>query len=801
RLSLRFRSKLRRALQRDPGSSDDEGKGSFNKRRKVTESSEEIERRLESLICRVGEKSSSSLESNLEGLATVLEADLPNFKSQILQILVLCSYQLPEKCSIYTTLVGLLNVRNYNCGGEFVEMMLRELKRLISTNQFDYARYMVQFLSDLVNCNLVTPTSLISLYNIFISVTRQDSLQSRKDWYVYAVLSSLPWAGSALSEKHSVEVATLFDNIRKYIVRRDKSHQEFLRVWSTDDPHPQEEYLDCLFAQVCKLREDGWIEDVIIRPYRAFPVLANALQHDLPDFVVPPYIAEASLYPIPQVIFRMFDYTDCPEGPLIPGNHAIERWLIEEQLRNTVRHFKELIKKRRCADQTSSGFSWPREKRFPLNHNDFPVYPMVMYTAVFIELCKLQPSMIPQVLAIASDMLYERLDTMNITCTDRFVNWFSQHLSNFQFRWSWDDWSDCLSCDPASPKPKFIKEVLEKSMRLSYHKRICDAVPQDFAALVPVEPKIEFKYDFKLGPDHSQEERAAYNASQRVITAIKTKCKEDELIIMLEDIHQEESNIDGSTFSLPRLEVFLQSLLFLAQKSFSHSFSAIFKFHKVLKWAGDGEEGKVAILGITKDVWKNHPQMMGVLVDKMIRMQVVDCASVAKWIFSPNMADDFTRLYVWEIMHSTIRKMNKHVIKIEAELGEMRSKAQVSEKKSEDEEDDLMNTYNIFAPNQDDLQRMQDQLETANGEQKKLFLIIFQRFIMILSDHLVRCDAGHTNFNTPWYRNAIQRLQEIFLLHKDTVKKYMSTMENLLFTMDLDTRILSVFKQFLSVAN
>lgn len=37
---------------------------------------QEIEDRLESLILRVGEKSTSTLESNLEGLVSVLEADL-----------------------------------------------------------------------------------------------------------------------------------------------------------------------------------------------------------------------------------------------------------------------------------------------------------------------------------------------------------------------------------------------------------------------------------------------------------------------------------------------------------------------------------------------------------------------------------------------------------------------------------------------------------------------------------------------------------------------------------------------------
>ena len=97
--------------------------------------------------------------------------------------------------------------------------------------------------------------------------------------------------------------------------------------------------------------------------------------------------------------------------------------------------------------------------RLPSSHFSY-----VFYTTLFIKLCKLQPSMMAQVLALASDMLYERIDYMNTTCIDCLVNWFSHHFSNFQFCCSWDDWADCLSLDPATPKPKFIKEVLEKKL-------------------------------------------------------------------------------------------------------------------------------------------------------------------------------------------------------------------------------------------------------------------------------------------------------------------------------------------------
>jgi len=57
---------------------------------------------------------------------------------------------------------------------------------------------------------------------------------------------------------------------------------------------------------------------------------------------------------------------------------------------------------------------------------------------------------------------------MAATAFDRFVWWFAYHLSNFQFRWSWEDWDSCLQRDPEHPRPKFIREVLLKALRLVF---------------------------------------------------------------------------------------------------------------------------------------------------------------------------------------------------------------------------------------------------------------------------------------------------------------------------------------------
>ncbi|XP_016078378.1 PREDICTED: nuclear cap-binding protein subunit 1 [Miniopterus natalensis] len=678
--------------------------------------------------------------------------------------------------------------------------MIRQLKESLKANNYNEAVYLVRFLSDLVNCHVIAAPSMVAMFENFVSVAQEEEVpQVRRDWYVYAFLSSLPWVGKELYEKKDAEMDRIFANTESYLKRRQKTHVPMLQVWTAEKPHPQEEYLDCLWAQIQKLKKDRWQERHILRPYLAFDsILCEALQHNLPPFTPPPH-TEDSVYPMPRVIFRMFDYTDDPEGPVMPGSHSVERFVIEENLHCIIKsHWKE---RKTCAAQL---VSYPGKNKIPLNYHivevifaelfQLPAPPHidVMYTTLLIELCKLQPGSLPQVLAQATEMLYMRLDTMNTTCVDRFINWFSHHLSNFQFRWSWEDWSDCLTQDPESPKPKFVREVLEKCMRLSYHQRILDIVPPTFSALCPANPTCIYKYG-----DESSNSLPGHSVALCLAVAFKSKATSDEIFSILKDVpnpNQDDDDDEGFSFNPLKIEVFVQTLLHLAAKSFSHSFSALAKFHEVFKTLAESDEGKLHVLRVMFEVWRNHPQMIAVLVDKMIRTQIVDCAAVANWIFSSELSRDFTRLFVWEILHSTIRKMNKHVLKIQKELEEAKEKLARQHKRRSDDDDRSSDRKDGALEEQ--IERLQEKVESAQSEQKNLFLVIFQRFIMILTEHLVRCETDGTSVLTPWYKNCIERLQQIFLQHHQIIQQYMVTLENLLFTAELDPHILAVFQQF-----
>ncbi|XP_017175785.1 nuclear cap-binding protein subunit 1 isoform X1 [Mus musculus] len=678
--------------------------------------------------------------------------------------------------------------------------MIRQLKESLKANNYNEAVYLVRFLSDLVNCHVIAAPSMVAMFENFVSVTQEEDVpQVRRDWYVYAFLSSLPWVGKELYEKKDAEMDRIFSTTESYLKRRQKTHVPMLQVWTADKPHPQEEYLDCLWAQIQKLKKDRWQERHILRPYLAFDsILCEALQHNLPPFTPPPH-TEDSVYPMPRVIFRMFDYTDDPEGPVMPGSHSVERFVIEENLHCIIKsYWKE---RKTCAAQL---VSYPGKNKIPLNYHivevifaelfQLPAPPHidVMYTTLLIELCKLQPGSLPQVLAQATEMLYMRLDTMSTTCVDRFINWFSHHLSNFQFRWSWEDWSDCLTQDLESPKPKFVREVLEKCMRLSYHQHILDIVPPTFSALCPANPTCIYKYG-----DESSNSLPGHSVALCLSVAFKSKATNDEIFSILKDVpnpNQVDDDDEGFRFNPLKIEVFVQTLLHLAAKSFSHSFSALAKFHEVFKTLAESDKGKLHVLRVMFEVWRNHPQMIAVLVDKMIRTQIVDCAAVANWIFSSELSRDFTRLFVWEILHSTIRKMNKHVLKIQKELEEAKEKLARQHKRRSDDDDRSSDRKDGALEEQ--IERLQEKVEAAQSEQKNLFLVIFQRFIMILTEHLVRCETDGTSILTPWYKNCIERLQQIFLQHHQTIQQYMVTLENLLFTAELDPHILAVFQQF-----
>lgn len=101
-------------------------------------------------------------------------------------------------------------------------------------------------------------------------------------------------------------------------------------------------------------------------------------------------------------------------------------------------------------------------------------------------------------------------------------------------------------------------------------------------------------------------------------------------------------------------------------------------------------------------------------------------------------------------------------------MAEAKDKLSRVESSSSDSEDETINKRKKIEvgekPTEEMVEKMEEKLEQANVDQKRLFLIVFQRFIMILTEHLVNSDTYGQDFDTDWYRWTIGRLQQVFLM-------------------------------------
>lgn len=69
-----------------------------------------------------------------------------------------------------------------------------------------------------------------------------------------------------------------------------------------------------------------------------------------------------------------------------------------------------------------------------------PEHKLVYYHSVLTECCKVAPAAIAPSLGRAIRFLYKNLERLDVDLTQRFLDWFAHHLSNFGFTWKWTEW-------------------------------------------------------------------------------------------------------------------------------------------------------------------------------------------------------------------------------------------------------------------------------------------------------------------------------------------------------------------------
>jgi nuclear cap-binding protein subunit 1 len=304
---------------------------------------------------------------------------------------------------------------------------------------------------------------------------------------------------------------------------------------SGEEAPPQSQSLiGLLQTQLQSEANNGWVLPCLPRPWQ-LPLsdveqqsqLDNATKHALPPIAIPETVITGPRPLFPEVYFSVYAGQDVESVPPLSNAAAS---LIRDALLDTINvlHFNRNVAARHLIDldcyfapRTFAARATPFDKLrdieppkstwkpedvavdavfsqlFQLPN---PEHKLVFYHSVLTEACKLAPAAIAPSLGRAIRFLYRNSPRLDLELANRFIDWFSHHLSNFGFTWKWTEWVDDVYLPDVHPRKAFINGALDKEIRLSFAQRIKNTLPDPYKELISPEKEKDAP-DFKFASD------------------------------------------------------------------------------------------------------------------------------------------------------------------------------------------------------------------------------------------------------------------------------------------------------------
>ncbi|OGE56251.1 hypothetical protein PENARI_c003G11415 [Penicillium arizonense] len=289
---------------------------------------------------------------------------------------------------------------------------------------------------------------------------------------------------------------------------------------------------------------------------------------------------------------------------------------------------------------------------------------LVYYHSLLTECCKIAPAAIAPSLGRAIRFLYNSLQTMDLELSNRFLDWFAHHLSNFGFTWKWSEWADDLDLPAIDPRMSFITGALDKEIRLSFAQRIKGTLPEPYPKLItPGKEKDtpEFKYSSDMTP-YSKE-------GQEIMQLIRKKATDEEIQPVIAAIEEQAKSQGVEDPKVPSTDAFVTSLCFVGSKSLSHVLSCIERSKdRLLALGTESPRARCQIITSVMEYWADQPGIAINIIDKLLNYTILSPLSVLEWALSESIAAGtiLSKAHIFEMISATVGKVTNRMRQIVA---------------------------------------------------------------------------------------------------------------------------------------
>ncbi|KAJ9108107.1 hypothetical protein QFC19_002572 [Naganishia cerealis] len=579
-------------------------------------------------------------------------------------------------------------------------------------------RLCLQFFAQLVNLNLVSPSSFTSILQTFTSALSDEKLSAtRAERFIRAVTSALMRAGPAYFEKEKENVEGMIAVVKEFAQQRSDAVKFLNNPLFTprdivEKRTPEKDQIDHCSVVLERAVESGLsVPRFLPDPSKRLRADGEPLgkQFELSPITLPTDETEAAGPEDAEGwigTLQATQHVGLTDGR-VPDMDDPEGWVMTLLILDVIQVYE--VNRIECAKLLTSltnfvlpdAFKEAPPRPAPGTAEEIPesVYgqwvlpstiistilgilvrlPVASYKTIYLvalvrELCLIDRSGMAYPIGQAIRKLYARIGSgIDIEITKRLADWFSMHLSNFDFSWIWKEWA-------------FMHRLIEMEIRLAYHDRIMESLPpamqliEDMHAPALQLPDPLFPYE---SSDHEH-----HAIASELMGMMNRKEGAETVIQKVRDL----AGLTAPDQPIPSTHryIAMMCILNLGARSFSHFLNAVERYQHLIFALGRDKPEKQDLLMAVHDFWKYNGQMKVIVIDKYLQYGVVEAADVVSLIFGelskPAISEDeehptptvWTNYYGWEVLRMVIDKSQGRIVNIERRVADLEGKEEAA---------------------------------------------------------------------------------------------------------------------------
>lgn len=211
----------------------------------------------------------------------------------------------------------------------------------------------------------------------------------------------------------------------------------------------------------------------------------------------------------------------------------------------------------------------------------------VYFHTIIMKMCRFSSAAMAPVVGRAIRFLYDHVGSLDVELQQRIIDWFSHHLSNFQFTWTWYEWMYYIHLPDLHPKKVFIQQLILKEIRLCNVERVRMTLPPDVArrCLPEISQEPTSKWFLTSSPFHEEILRFRELLASGGASAAEDSAgaNSDAIDAMLQELREKAASVsDGTDPTSAFVDMVVSTICQLGSRSLTHVELMIVQFKDML---------------------------------------------------------------------------------------------------------------------------------------------------------------------------------------------------------------------------